>query len=129
MSIEQNAEAYISLNYENMVNAHNIYSDKFPEDSSGDRVASPMNIGQLISTKLGDIKHSEGDITVPFDIVVEGDLKFGDGSEQTGAKITVSGELWGQENPKSEYAEDSDYLAENPNAFLYKAGELSTGLG
>jgi len=73
MSIEQNAEAYISLNYENMANAHYIYSDEFPEDNSGDHKATPANIGQLISVKLGNIKNDDGNLTVPFDILVEAD--------------------------------------------------------
>ncbi len=129
MSIKQNAEAYISMNYENMANAHYIYSDEFPVDNSGDRRATPTNIGQLISTKLGDIRNDEGNLTVPFEILVEADLKFDDGSEQSGIKIEVSGELWGVEKPFREYNDDPDYVDENPNAFLYKAGQLSTGLG
>lgn len=129
MPIEQNAAAYISANYTGMANGRYVFSDSLPEDNSGDCKASTANIGQLISCKLGTIKNDEGNLTVPFDILVEGDLHSDNGDEQAGVNIAVSGELWGVENPFRAHNDDPDYVGENPNAFLYKPSQLSVSLG
>jgi len=128
MSIEQNAEAYISLNYAGMASGRYVHSDSLPEDKSGDRKASTANIGQLLSCKLGTVKNDEGNLTVPFDILVEGDLHSDDGDEQAGVNISVSGDLSGHEHPRREHNDDPDYVDENPNAFRYSHSQLSVTL-
>lgn len=127
-SIEHNARTYIQINFFNMANTHLVWSDDFPQDAGGDRLANPTIVGEVTDISIGEIKQDQGYLTVPFTFQVPADLEFSDGTVSQGSAVKVSGELWGEVKPLREYNDDPDYVDQNPNAFLYKAGSLVSSL-